>query len=92
VKGGELAFAGAGVRRDHVDVVVEGAIRVGTAFGDVGDQLAVGRPRRQLLVVLAGGELGGLAAGDVDDIKVLVPAAEPAGVVVLELEAVSDER
>ena len=86
-KAGELALLRAGVWRDHVDVVVEVAVGIGAALGDVGDQLTVGRPRGKLLVVRAGRQCRGLAAGDVVQVQVRAAATEPAAGVVLELDS-----
>ena len=91
-EGGELALLRTGAGVDDVDVEVEGTVRVGAAPGDVGDLPAVRRPRGQLLVVLPVSEFAGGAAGEVDQVQVLVARAQPARVVVLELEAVGDDR
>ena len=83
---------GALARLDRVDVPVVGAVRLVHALRDEGDGLSVGRPGRELLVVVAGGQDLGLASRDVQDREVIAELREVAVAVRLELVAIDDDR
>ena len=81
-----------GLGLDDIDVVVEMPVGILAALGHVGDELAVRRPRRQLLVVRTRCQQLALAAGDIEQIQMLAAVAEVADAVFLELVALADDR
>ena len=89
---GDRLLRAARARLDDVDVPVEVAVRIGAALRHVGDARAVRRPGRQVLVVAARGQLRRLLARDLEQVQVLAPVRQPAGVVLLEVVAVDDDR
>ncbi len=90
--GRELPRRGALPRLDRPDVPVVRPVGLGHALGDEGDRLAVRRPRREKLVVLARGEHLRRLRGHVEERQVIAELPQVAVAVGLELEAVDDDR
>ncbi len=90
---GHRSRGAAGPGLHHPHVAVGGAIRIGMrALADEGQPGAVGRPRRALVVDLAGGDGGDRPRGQIEDGEVRVEALEVAGPVFLEAVAVEHDR
>ena len=76
---------------DDVEVVVAGAVVLRTAPAHERDRAPVWRPRRHRLVVRARQQQGGGAGGEIEEVEMVVQLAQPAGLVLLELEAVEHD-
>ena len=91
---GELFRSRAGLRLDHENIGVVGAVGIGILVADERDPLAIRRPLGVVLVhVLAGGQLLGFLRGEVPQVKSVVGVvAKIALDVLLEVVAIDHDR
>ena len=92
LEGRELPRLRAGRRVDDVEIVVVGPVELRPAAAHERDRAPVRRPRGRRLVVVAGDEWRRGARRDIVEVEVVPLVADPAGLVLLELEAVDDDR
>ena len=81
-----------GTRFHDVEVPVVAAIELPATLAHERDRAPVGRPGGPLLVVLSRGEDLGLTGCQIKEVEMIPAAVEIPGLVLLELEAVDDDR
>ena len=91
-RSGELPFLRAGLRADHPDVPVLGAIRIVSALGDERDFFSVRRPRRPNVIVFAGSERLGLARREIEQLQMRITLGQVTVDVLLEIKAIDHQR